>query len=198
MAYGFRLNLEAVYWREAMQYFETAKENVVEREHRDPMTAVVSTFKGYSNHDALAPACMAVVCFAICLEAAANYVWNEVVGPKYPNDRGRKKALKTYKIDEKLKDISELYNGSEGGDLSSVNMKTINRLLDLRNRFVHFKEMIAFQSFASAAEVELLLAWDEMVEFQTVSKNVILFLSNCSSLDANFLVGDFETVTIDA
>jgi hypothetical protein len=198
MAYGFRLNVEAVYWREAIKHFETAKESVVERDHCDPITNVDSTFKGYSNDDALAPACMAVVCFAICVEAAVNYVWNEVVSPKYPNDRGRKKALRTYHVTDKISDISELHDGSQFTGFSSSEIKKLKELFDLRNRFVHFKEMIEFTSFSSASEVELLLAWDEMIEFQTVSKKAISWLSTCSSLDPEFLEGDFEVVTIDA
>lgn len=197
MAYGFRLNVEAVYWREAMKYCETAKERVVERDHRDPISAADGTFNGYSNDDALAPACMAVVCFAICVEATVNYVWNEVAGPKYPNDRSRKKALRTYTIPEKLNDISELHDEPQSEDLSSLNIKTLNRLFELRNRFAHFKEMIEFQPFASASEVELLLAWDEMLEFYTASKEIILFLSQYSSLNTSFLAGDYETVTVE-
>ena len=54
-----------------------------------------------------------------------------------------------------------------------------------------------FQSLVSLSEVRRILSWDELVEFQRVSKQTVLSLSKYSSFDANFLDGDFEAVTID-
>ncbi len=197
MAYGFRLNVEAVFWQAAIGHLENAKNSVVEREHRDPVAAEKTYFNGFSSDDALGPACMAVVCLAICVEASVNYAWNQVAGPKYPSERSRKKALRNLSITEKLDDIVELYVGPEDRGIFSFDKKRLKQLFDLRNRFVHFKEVVEFQSFTSASEVELLLAWDEMIQFRNVAKQTIVNLAQCCSLDVGFLDGDFEIVTID-
>ena len=102
MAYGIRLNVEAVFWRAAMEYYETAEKSVEKIDHFG------ETINGYSTHDVLASACMAVVCFAICVEAAINCVWSEVVSPKFPNDRNRKRGMRSNSVNEKLDDISEV------------------------------------------------------------------------------------------
>jgi hypothetical protein len=174
----------------AEQAFESAEEQAGEIVDADN-NGRDATFIGYATDDALAQAALAVVGWAACLESFINLAWNEAIGGKLPSSRINKQLLKTLSTMDKAKELLVLHNE----DPSKLAFwSKLQSMIEIRNRFVHFKDNVVHQGFEFAAPWERELSQVHCREIREALLEVVQLIGKHVNLDTSFTSGKFSIV----
>ena len=190
MSYGYRLNAEQIFFRLADESFEKAEQTAAPIEDAD-MKGNPLSFVGYPTDEGLASAVLAVVGWAACLESFVNLAWNKSIGEKLPSPRINRQLLKSLSTLDKAKEILILH---QQDPKSLPHWRALQSMIDVRNRFVHYKDNVVYQGFEFAAPWERELSQKHCREFRTAISGFISLLANCCNLDSSFTTGTFSIV----
>ena len=184
MSYGYRLNVEDIFLKNADECWVRAEKNMVLVRDEDGPTTEDISFIGPRSEECISDCVFAVTGWAICLEAYVNLAWN--TDDKTKNMKDELRSKNTY---DKIKYILK----ENAIDLSDKNWLTdINQLFTTRNNLLHFKDIIEYVGFCFAAEYQKSLSKKNLKLYRNALEEAIKVLSNTVKLDSKLLNGDFE------
>lgn len=190
MSYGYRLNAEQVFFRLAEESFAKAEQDAGSIEDTDKKR-IAKSFIGYPTDEGLASAALAVVGWAACLESFVNLAWNKAIGAKLPSPRINRQLLKSLSTLEKAKELLLLHDHDPK---SLTCWSKLQSLIDIRNRFIHYKDNVVYQGFEFAAPWERELSQENCKQFRAALSEIIVLIGKFSDLDSSFTDGIFTIV----
>lgn len=193
MSYGYRLNVEEVFFALAESKFSEATALKGKIRHRDPATALNAPFWGYPTKEGKAAVSLAVVSWATSLEAFTNLAWNQELAPKIPFKKVRQLAIRQLSTVDKLKELFAQHDYA----LDNHDWWTgVRKLFELRNRLVHYKDEVVYQGFSFASPIECALSEEAVAKLRSAAISCIEELGGLVSARTDFTRGDYEYETI--
>jgi len=189
MAYGYRLNVEDIFLKQADKCWERAKKNMVEIQDEDPLTVEQLPFMGPNDEQCISDCIFAVIGWAICLESYVNLAWN--------TDEKTKDKLNEFSRKNTSEKLKFILKENEIG-LSDKNwLADIKQLFNERNNLVHFKEIIEYVGFSFAPKYQKDLSLENLTKYRRALEEAIKIVSDTVGLESRLLDGDFELFYYD-
>jgi hypothetical protein len=194
MSYGYRLNIEDVFFRLAEEHFEKASQQVRMVRHDSSEGDKDESFRGYPSDEGLAAAAVAIVGWATALEAFTNVAWNNTITQTIPEGTIRDLVVRHLNTHEKLAEVLK----SMRVELGSLPWWTgIRDLLRLRNEFVHYKHEVVYQGFCFAPPIARKLSEATVLAARTSMVAGIREVGRLCNLRTSFLDRDYEIATVN-
>ena len=189
MAYGYRLNVEDIFLKNADKCWKKALKKMKKIEDLDENTGKEFTFLGPKSKKCIYNCVFAVTGWAICLESYVNLSWN--LNEKTKNQEELFRRKNTY---EKLKHILR----ENDIDLSNKNwLSDIKQLILARNNLVHFKEVIEYVGFSYAPKYQKDLSKENLSRYRNALEQAIIYLSKVAGIEARLLNGKYKLFTYE-
>lgn len=194
MSYGYRLNIEDVFFRLAEEHFEKASQQVGVVRHDSAEGDKDESFRGYPSDEGLAAATVAIVGWATALEAFTNIAWNDIIAQTIPEGTIRDLAVRHLNTHEKLAEVLK----SLDVELGTLSWWTgIRDLLRLRNEFVHYKHEVVYQGFSFAPPISRKLSESAVLAARVSVVDAIRETGRLCNLRTSFLDHDYEVSTVN-
>lgn len=192
MTYGYRLNVEDVFFRMADREYERALAGMDELANGLDRGGSPRLFVGPASDESAASCVLAVVGWAVGLEAFVNQVWNLSVAPRIPTVSLRKKLLRTLSTPEKIEAFLQL---SGCGDSRPDWISGVAQLIELRNKFVHYKQDVSYTGFEFAPRTIFDLRREKLDKLREMTGLAVEYLAAAcagAQLRTEFVDGQFE------
>jgi hypothetical protein len=187
MSYGYRLNVEDVYFRSAAAHFASALASMSPAPDGFGDGTARRTFRGPAGDEGLAACVLAVVSYAIAFEALTNSAWKAVVAPSLPLTSIRDKLLRSLSTSDKAEQVWALTATGEAPWQADI-----RHLFALRNRFVHYKDDPIYQGFEFAPQITKDFREDVMLRLRDGVVQAARDLGRLASIRVSYLDGDFQ------
>ena len=188
MAYGHRLNAEDVFFRMAEEHFDRAERERGRVQDTDGEGTEDLSFEGYNTENGLAFAAIAVVGWAIGVEAFVNLVWNKTMASAFPSKSLSAFSQRALGVSEKAKETLKFF-GEECGDFAW--WSDLKTLFSTRNALVHFKDEVSYQGFSFAAPIQKMLRRERCLSMRKAAVSLIRVLGEHTGERYGFVDGDY-------
>lgn len=189
MSYGFRLNVEDIFLKNAEESWNKSilLMSDIEDENIDSMERFY--FKGPKDKESISHCVFALTGWAICLESFINLAWNT---NEYTQDD--EENLKKYNTLQKIKHLLKINDY----ELSRYNwISDIKRLFKERNDLLHYKDIIEYQAFTFATKYQKILSYENLKSFREAVFKCIEIIAQIDGLDTKLLNTEYELFTYD-
>jgi hypothetical protein len=194
MTYGFRLNIEDIFFQLAEQQYQVASSHATNVTDYSPDGDKDMSFRGYPTDEGLAAAAVAIVGWATALEAFTNLAWNTTVATTLPAGKIQNMLIKHLSTQEKLGEVLHFFEI----DLGQLTWwPKIEELFKLRNEFVHYKHKVEYQGFGYASSITKRISEKSVNDVRNSAIKAIQELGKLCNLRTGFIDGNYEIVTID-
>jgi len=193
MTHEYRLNIEDIFWRTAEENWQKAQEDISELhesvwdENGEEQTVAFDGFWG----EALAQVSIAVVSWAISLEATINLAWQASIYPILPQEGDIPKIL--------LQKLSSIEKLREILRASQVNIGKLSwwegtqELFRCRNKIVHCDPRVKLYGSCAPPEIKKDLRKDNVQSMREAATAAIRKLGELNgNLRIGFLDGEYE------
>lgn len=189
MAYGFRLNVEDIFLKNAEESWNKAIPLMSDIEDEDIETFKTFYFKGPNDEESISHCIFALTSWAICLESFVNLAWNT---NQYTQDD--KENLKKYNTLQKIKHLLKINNH----ELSRYNwIADIKKLFKERNDLLHYKDIIEYQGFTFASKYQKTLSYENLKSFRKAVFKCIETIAQIDGLETKLLNTEYALFTYD-
>lgn len=192
MSYGYRLNIEDIFFQLAELQYKLASNLVgmVSDVSDDGNTNLA--FRGYPTDEGLAAASIAVVGWATALEAFTNLAWNTTIAATLPEGKIQDVLIKQLSTRDKLGEVLRSF----GVDLGQLTWwPDIEMLFRLRNELVHYKHKVVYQGYSFAPVIMKRLSEAALARVRNSATRAIREVGTLCDLRAGFLDGEYVIAT---
>jgi hypothetical protein len=204
MAYGYRLNVEDVFFRMADREYQKALTAMAPIRDSSVVDDGYESFIVPTSDAAVASCALAIVGWAVATESFVNHIWNSFVAPRIPTRTLREKLIRSLSAPDKILEIitvgQDPQSHREGEAPPKPGwLKDIAELMDLRNHFVHFKGGMHYQGFGYVPPVVRDLNRARLDRLRTSLAAGLRFLSTVTpenQFRVSFLDGEYQITEV--
>lgn len=196
MAYTFRFNAEAAFFRAAEEHYRGAQAGFVEVRHVNSDGEDASVV-GPGSAESLMHAAIAVVCWAISVESYANLCWDAVAAPRLPTDGIRRKLVRSLSTTEKLAELSTMTGRSVTSESWWSGLK---QLIEARNFLAHYKEGLDQHGFERAPEIMRRFSVSRLQAMRTGAMEAVRWIHQADPallVPPSFIDGVYEIIVVE-